>query len=48
MATQFPNGTYHNCPHGSHMCFVDDAGTYFAGLVAFLHRVDAHARGPRS
>ena len=47
MASQFPNGTYHHCPDGSHMCFVDDADTYFAGLVAFLDRVDAQARGTR-
>jgi proline iminopeptidase len=47
MASQFPNGTYHHCPDGSHMCFVDDAETYFEGLAEFLHWVDAGAGGTR-
>ena len=41
MATQVPRGTYHHCPNGSHMCLVDDADTYFAGLVRFLDGLDS-------
>jgi proline iminopeptidase len=36
MAEQLPQGRYHHCPHGSHLSLVDDADTYFAGLVDFL------------
>jgi proline iminopeptidase len=43
MAAQLPSGTYHHCPKGSHLALVDDAETYFEGLTAFLHRVDAGA-----
>ena len=37
MADQLPRGRYHHCPNGSHLAMVDDADTYFAGLVDFLH-----------
>jgi proline iminopeptidase len=36
MAEQLPRGTYHHSPNGSHLALVDDADTYFAGLVEFL------------
>ncbi|MBO0847652.1 MAG: proline iminopeptidase-family hydrolase [Nocardioides sp.] len=37
MAEQLPRGRYHHSPNGSHLALVDDADTYFAGLVDFLH-----------
>lgn len=37
MAEQLPQGRYHHSPDGSHLALVDDADTYFAGLVEFLH-----------
>ena len=37
MAEQMPRGRYHHSPDGSHLALVDDADTYFAGLVGFLH-----------
>ncbi|HEY3528389.1 MAG TPA: proline iminopeptidase-family hydrolase [Nocardioides sp.] len=37
MAEQLPQGRYHHSPNGSHLALVDDADTYFAGLVGFLH-----------
>ncbi len=36
MAGQLPNGTYLNCPNGSHMAMYDDQPTYMAGLIKFL------------
>jgi proline iminopeptidase len=36
MAEQLPQGRYHHSPDGSHLALVDDADTYFAGLVEFL------------
>jgi proline iminopeptidase len=36
MAGQFPNGTYHHCPGGSHLAMYDDQETYFTGLVDWL------------
>jgi proline iminopeptidase len=36
MAEQMPRGRYHHSPNGSHLAIVDDADTYFAGLVDFL------------
>jgi proline iminopeptidase len=36
MAEQMPRGRYHHSPAGSHLALVDDADTYFAGLVEFL------------
>lgn len=41
MAKQFPNGTYHYCPNGSHDALYDDQATYFEGLIKFLRSVDA-------
>lgn len=38
MATQMPNGTYLDCPNGSHMAMYDDQQAYFAGLLAFLKK----------
>lgn len=37
MAEQLPRGRYHHSPNGSHLALADDADTYFAGLVDFLH-----------
>jgi proline iminopeptidase len=37
MAEQLPQGRYHHSPDGSHLAIVDDADTYFAGFVEFLH-----------
>ena len=39
MAEQLPQGRYHHCPDGSHLALVDDAETYFAGLVGFLREL---------
>ena len=36
MAEQLPNGRYHHCANGSHLAFVDDQESYFAGLTQFL------------
>jgi proline iminopeptidase len=36
MAEQLPRGQYHHSPNGSHLALVDDADTYFSGLVEFL------------
>jgi proline iminopeptidase len=41
MAGQFPNGSYHYCPEGSHMAFYDDQVAYFKGLIEFLTGVDS-------
>lgn len=41
MAGQFPNGSYHYCPEGSHMAFYDDQAAYFKGLIKFLAGVDS-------
>lgn len=41
MAQALPRGRYLHCPEGSHMAMVDDAAAYEAGLIAFLHDVDA-------
>jgi proline iminopeptidase len=40
MAGRLPRGEFLLCPQGSHMAFYDDQQTYFAGLIAFLHRVE--------
>jgi proline iminopeptidase len=37
MAEELPQGCYHHSPDGSHLALVDDADTYFEGLVEFLH-----------
>lgn len=36
MASEVQNGTYLNCPNGSHMCMYDDQETYLTGLISFL------------
>ena len=36
MAEQLPNGRHHNCPDGSHFCFVDDRDSYVGAVRAFL------------
>jgi proline iminopeptidase len=36
MAEQLPNGRHHNCPSGSHFCFVDDRDSYVAAMRTFL------------
>ena len=36
MAEQLPNGRHHNCPDGSHFCFVDDRESYVGAVRAFL------------
>jgi proline iminopeptidase len=41
MAKQFPKGSYHYCPNGSHEALYDEQATYFEGLIRFLRRVDA-------
>ena len=40
MAGQLPNGSYLNCPNGSHMAMYDDQQTYMKGLVDFIRKVD--------
>ena len=39
MARRLPNGTYLECPNGSHLAMHDDQGIYMRGLVDFLTRV---------
>jgi proline iminopeptidase len=41
MATTVQKGRYLYCPHGSHMSMYDDQRTYSAGVVQFIHDVDA-------
>ena len=41
MADQLPQGRYHHSPQGSHCAMVDDAEAYFAGLIDFLHELEA-------
>ena len=41
MARAIPDGHYLDCPKGSHMAMYDDQDVYFAGLVRFMHDVDA-------
>jgi proline iminopeptidase len=36
MAEQLPNGSYHHCPHGSHLAMYDDQETYMSGLTSWL------------
>ena len=43
MAEQLPQGRYHHCPNGSHLALVDDAETYFAGLVGFLRELEGQS-----
>ena len=39
MAGRFANGSYLECPDGSHLAMWDDTETYFRGLIDFLHRL---------
>ena len=41
MAKQVQKGRYLYCPNGSHMAMYDDQKTYMAGVVQFIHDVDA-------
>jgi proline iminopeptidase len=41
MAGRLPRGRYLFCPDGSHMAMYDDQAVYFAGLVDFLHGLEA-------
>jgi proline iminopeptidase len=40
MSKRLPHGEYLYLANGSHAAFYDDQQAYFAGLIAFLHRVD--------
>ena len=40
MSRRFPRGDYLHLPDGSHMAMYDDQQAYFAGLLAWLHKVD--------
>ncbi len=44
MSREVQRGTYLFCPNGSHLAMYDDQQTYFSGLIAFLHQVDADSR----
>jgi proline iminopeptidase len=41
MASAVRHGRYLDCPQGSHCALYDDQAVYFAGLVQFIHDVDA-------
>ena len=41
MSRRLPRGRYLFLPQGSHMAMYDDQDAYFAGLLEFLHAVDA-------
>jgi proline iminopeptidase len=41
IARQVQKGRYLFCPDGSHMAMYDDQKVYFAGVVQFIHDVDA-------
>ncbi|RZA21169.1 MAG: alpha/beta fold hydrolase [Lysobacteraceae bacterium] len=41
MSRELPRGDYLHLPAGSHMAMYDDQQAYFAGLLRFLHKVDA-------
>lgn len=41
MARELPQGEYLDCPDGSHLSLIDDQERYFAGLIRFIHGVDA-------
>ena len=44
MASRLPRGEFLYLPNGGHMAMYDDQQAYFAGLLAWLHKVDAAAR----
>ena len=46
MARTLAAGRYLHCPNGSHLAMYDDQETYFEGLVAFMHDVDANRFQP--
>ena len=41
MAERLPQGRYLHCPDGSHLAMYDDQAVYFAGLIDFLHSLEA-------
>lgn len=41
MASAVRHGRYLHCPQGSHCALYDDQAVYFAGLIQFIHDVDA-------
>ena len=43
MSRRFPRGDYLYLAEGSHMAMYDDQAAYFAGLLAWLHKVDEAA-----
>lgn len=43
MSREFPHGDFLLLPNSGHMAMYDDQPAYFAGLLAFLHKVDAAA-----
>ena len=43
MAGKFPRGDYLQLENGSHMAMYDDQQAYFAGLLQWLHKVNAAA-----
>ena len=45
MSRKLPRGRYLYLPEGSHMAMYDDQDAYFAGLLEFLHAVDAGEAG---
>ena len=45
MASAIPHARYCYCPNGSHIDIYDDQEVYFAGMVQFIHDVDA-GQGP--
>ena len=40
MSTQLPNGSYLDCPNGSHMAMYDDQEVYMNGVIKFIREVD--------
>ena len=39
MSEKLPNGSWVNCPNGSHMSMYDDAANYFNGVINWLQNV---------
>lgn len=46
MASVIPNGSYLNCPNGSHMAMFDDQETYCQGVIEFMQDVDRSQAEP--
>lgn len=40
MGRKIPNGSSYICPHGSHLCFWDDAEHYFQALNSFMETLE--------